>query len=155
MSETTPSITDLERAPEHVTRELMTLRAELDRVIPSKTVDDNLIIATWNIAYFGDLTEKWDAKEGDKPRDLRALLHITEIVSRFDVVAIQEVSSNIRCIRRMLKALGPHWGLLMTDETKGRRGNNERLAFVFDTRKVNLSGLAGEDSLCCWIQGEE
>ncbi|MFW9887726.1 MAG: endonuclease/exonuclease/phosphatase family protein [Candidatus Thorarchaeota archaeon] len=145
MSETTPSITDLEGAPEHVTQELMTLRAELDRVIPSKTVDDNLIIATWNIAHFGDLTEKWDAnKDDDAPRDLRALLHITEIVSRFDVVAIQEVSSNIRCIRRMLRALGPHWGLLMTDETKGRRGNNERLAFVFDTRKVNLSGLAGE-----------
>ncbi|MFX0056368.1 MAG: endonuclease/exonuclease/phosphatase family protein [Promethearchaeota archaeon] len=141
----TPSITDLEDAPEHVIREHMALRAELDRVIPSKTVDDNLIIATWNIAHFGDLTEKWDELEDDDAvRDLRALLHITEIVSRFDVVAIQEVSSNIRCIRRMLRALGPHWGLLMTDETKGRRGNNERLAFVFDTRKVNLSGLAGE-----------
>ncbi|MHA2313395.1 MAG: hypothetical protein ACXADF_18060 [Candidatus Thorarchaeota archaeon] len=158
----TPSITDLEDAPEHVIREHMTLRAELDRVIPSKTVDDNLIIATWNIRHFGDLTEKWDELEDDDAvRDLRALLHITEIVSRFDVVAIQEVSSNIRCMRRMLRALGPHWGLLMTDETKGRRGNNERLAFVFDTRKVNLSGLAGElvipdeDSLCCWIQGEE
>ncbi|MHA2356837.1 MAG: endonuclease/exonuclease/phosphatase family protein [Candidatus Thorarchaeota archaeon] len=141
----TPSITDLEDAPEHVIREHMTLRAELDRVIPSKTVDDNLIIATWNIRHFGDLTEKWDELEDDDAvRDLRALLHITEIVSRFDVVAIQEVSSNIRCMRRMLRALGPHWGLLMTDETKGRRGNNERLAFVFDTRKVNLSGLAGE-----------
>lgn len=32
----------------------------------------------------------------------------------------------------------------MTDVTKGSRGNGERLAFLFDTRKVKLSGLACE-----------
>ena len=33
---------------------------------------------------------------------------------------------------------------IMTDVTKGSAGNYERLAFVFDTRKVRLSGLACE-----------
>lgn len=33
---------------------------------------------------------------------------------------------------------------IMTDVTKGSAGNFERLAFVFDTRKVRLSGLACE-----------
>jgi endonuclease/exonuclease/phosphatase family metal-dependent hydrolase len=40
--------------------------------------------------------------------------------------------------------LGPHWSFLMTDVTKGSRGNNERLDFLFDSRKVRLSGLACE-----------
>lgn len=56
-----------------------------------------------------DLTEAWKFEEGDSPkRDLRALLIITEIVSRFDVVALQEVRGNIEAPRHMLKALGPH-----------------------------------------------
>ncbi len=43
-----------------------------------------------------------------------------------------------------MKALGKNWMFIMTDVTKGTVGNTERLAFIFDTRKVKLSGLAGE-----------
>ena len=32
----------------------------------------------------------------------------------------------------------------MTDVTRGDAGNSERLGFVFDTRRVEMSGLAGE-----------
>ena len=32
----------------------------------------------------------------------------------------------------------------MTDVTRGKAGNNERMAFVFDPRRVRPSGLAGE-----------
>ncbi|MDQ4059274.1 MAG: hypothetical protein M3124_09155 [Actinomycetota bacterium] len=32
----------------------------------------------------------------------------------------------------------------MTDDTAGDAGNDERMAFVFDTRRVTTSGLAGE-----------
>lgn len=69
---------------------------------------------------------------------------VAEIVSRFDVVALQECRGNLTALRHMLKALGPHWGLLLTDVTKGSGGNDERLGFVFDTRRVQASGLAGE-----------
>ena len=44
----------------------------------------------------------------------------------------------------MLKVLGPNWGLSLTDVTEGAPGNSERMAFLFDTRRVQLSGLACE-----------
>jgi hypothetical protein len=138
-----PEITDL--PPQDVADELRLLRTALDLEIPAKQIDRNLLVATWNLRVFGDLTEKWQAEEGDSPkRDLRSLRAIAEIISRFDVVAIQEVRGNIKALRHMLKALGEHWGLIMTDVTLGARGNNERMAFVFDTRRIRTSGLAGE-----------
>ena len=44
----------------------------------------------------------------------------------------------------MLKALGPNWSFLLTDVTKGSPGNDERMAFVFDNRRIHMSGLACE-----------
>lgn len=40
--------------------------------------------------------------------------------------------------------LGWQWRYLVTDTTEGEPGNNERLAFLYDTRKVRFTGLAGE-----------
>ncbi|SMO39538.1 hypothetical protein SAMN06265379_101511 [Saccharicrinis carchari] len=40
--------------------------------------------------------------------------------------------------------LGDDWSFIMTDVTKGDRGNGERLAFIFNTTRVKLSGLACE-----------
>lgn len=138
-----PSITDT--PPEDVRAELGELATALDAAIPAKALDRNLLIATWNLRVFGDLTEKWAASETDSPkRDLHALLCIKEIVSRFDVVALQEVRGNIKCLRHMLKVLDSHWSFILTDVTKGDPGNDERMAFLFDTRKVQLSGLASE-----------
>ena len=136
-------ITD--RPPDNINTELEQLRGVLDQEIPRKVLDYNLLVATWNIRSFGNLTPKWAAGSNDSPkRDLHSLACIGEIISRFDVVAIQEVTSNIKALRHLLKYLGPNWGLILTDVTKGNPGNNERLAFVYDTRKVQLSGLACE-----------
>lgn len=138
-----PKITDY--PPPEIKAELDALRIALDNEIPAKILDHNLLIATWNIRAFGDLTEKWDSEDGDSPRrDLRALRSIAEIVARFDVIALQEVKGNIKALRHMLKWLGPNWGLILTDVSKGAAGNDERLAYVFDTRKVHISGLASE-----------
>jgi len=138
-----PQITDT--PPSTIMAELAQLRRDLDQDIPPKVPDRNVLIATWNIRAFGNLTEKWQSDEDDSPRrDLHSLLCITEIVSRFDVIALQEVKGNIKCLRHMLKKLGPNWGLILTDVTRGQPGNSERMAFVFDTRKVHLSGLASE-----------
>jgi endonuclease/exonuclease/phosphatase family metal-dependent hydrolase len=135
----------LEPPPEDIAGALVTLRRELDNEIPKKILDKNLLIATWNIRSFGGLTEKWRSGQHDSPkRDLHALRCITEIVSRFDIVALQEVKGKIKALRHMLKVLGPHWGLILTDVTKGRPGNDERMAFIFDTRKIQMSGLACE-----------
>jgi hypothetical protein len=48
-------------------------------------------------------------------------------------------------VRRLIDDfLGPHWGLLLSDVTAGDKGNKERLAYIYDTRRVTPSGLAGE-----------
>ena len=131
--------------PKKVAEEVAGLAAALDTEIPAKRLDHNLIIGTWNIRAFGDLSDSWGGKTDKGPqRDLRSLALITEIVSHFDVLAIQEVKGNLRCLRHMMKALGPNWSFILTDVTRGSAGNDERLAFVFDTRRVRLSGLACE-----------
>ena len=102
-------------------------------------------MATWNLRAFGGLTERWRAEEGESPlRDLFDVRCIAEVVSRFDVAALQEVRGNLTALRTLLAALGPDWAAVMTDVTRGRRGNDERMAFVFDLRRLRPSGLAGE-----------
>ena len=134
--------------PAHVQAELEALSASLDEQVPPKMTDRNLLIATWNIKSFASVTKKWTAGDGDSPkRDFRAVHYITEIISRFDIIAIQEVKGDLRALRYMLKLLNrdaPNWSFLMTDVSQGNAGNNERMAFVFDTRRVSLSGLACE-----------
>jgi endonuclease/exonuclease/phosphatase family metal-dependent hydrolase len=128
--------------------DLRRLREALDRDLPERTVDHNLLIGTWNLRHFGGLTSKWRAGPNDSPkRDLHSLLCIVEVLSRFDVVAIQEVKGNLRALRHALKALNhpdPNWGIILTDVARGSSGNDERMAFLFDTRRVKPCGLAAE-----------
>jgi endonuclease/exonuclease/phosphatase family metal-dependent hydrolase len=134
-----------EPVPDDILAEYKLLSAELDAKLPDKALDKNLLLATWNLRGFGDLSDNWVAGENDTPkRDKQSLLCIAEIVSRFDVIAVQEVKGNLRSLRHMLKLLGPNWSFTMTDVTRGRPGNDERMAYLFDTRKLQLSGLAGE-----------
>ena len=134
-----------QHAPQDVKDNVQLLIADLDVKIPNRNVDKNLLIATWNIRAFGDLTRKYKSEGDDSPkRDLHSILCITEIIKRFDVIAIQEVKSNIRALRDTMKELGDDWSLILTDVTKGSAGNGERMAYIFDTRRVQLSGLACE-----------
>jgi hypothetical protein len=108
----------------------------------AKALDRNLLITTWNIRAFGDLIEKWESDEEDTPkRNLHSLLSIAEIVSRLDVVAVQEARENLKLLRHLLKVFGPNWGLSLTDVTEGSPGNGERKTFLFDTRRVVPPGL--------------
>jgi len=131
--------------PQEVKDNLLLLQNDLDLIIPSKKLDKNLLIASWNIRAFGDLTREWTSSGNDSPkRDKQSIMCIKEIIERFDVIAIQEVKSNIRALRDTMKLLGKDWSLILTDVTKGSAGNGERMAYIFDTRRVQLSGLACE-----------
>jgi len=131
--------------PKQIADGLVLLRKALDKKIPEKILDRNLLIATWNIKQFSDLTEKWFGGENDKPkRNLHFITCIAEIISRFDIVALQEVKGNLNALKHLLKILGNHWDVILSDVNKGDPGNSERLAFVYDSRKVQLSGLACE-----------
>jgi endonuclease/exonuclease/phosphatase family metal-dependent hydrolase len=140
-----PSI--LEVPPQDVRTNLAALRDGLDSGdgIPAKRLDENLVIGTWNLRAFGGMTEKWQSGPDDTPkRNLADVRAIADIVARFDVVAIQESRGDLKALRHMLKVLGPEWGLILTDTNPPPQGNDERLAFVFDTRRVKPSGLAAE-----------
>lgn len=138
-----PKIT--ETPPEAIIQEIALLNSNLDALIPAKKLDQNILIASWNIRAFGGLTEKWESADTDSPkRDLHALLAIANIIKRFDIIAVQEVKGNLKAFRHMLKLLGDHWSFILTDVSAGDEGNDERLAFLFDSRKVKLSGLACE-----------
>jgi endonuclease/exonuclease/phosphatase family metal-dependent hydrolase len=137
-----PLITD--PPPADVVADLAVLKAALNEKVP-KREQDNLLIATWNIRAFGSLTRKWHSGPDDSPRrDLHSALAIAEVLGRFDVIAIQEVKADLRALRDVLKLLGPQWAFAMTDVTYGNAGNAERLAYLFDTERVRLSGLACE-----------
>jgi endonuclease/exonuclease/phosphatase family metal-dependent hydrolase len=145
MSEPLPALHD-PATPAAVRTEIGALRDYLDSTVPPKReTSRNTLIATWNIRKFFSLSETWLASASTSPkRDWRGLWIITEILSRFDIVAVQEVGGNLRALRTALKSLGSNWSFLMTDVTAGDAGNGERMAFVFDSRRVSLSGLAGE-----------
>jgi len=133
-----------ESLPAEVKTDLDALGACLDIEIPERK-SNNILIATWNIRQFGELTEKWKAAPSDSPkRDLHSLLCIIEIIKRFDIIAVQEVKGNIKCLRETMKQLGDDWSFLMTDITAGKPGNDERFAFIFNTKRAKLSGLACE-----------
>lgn len=136
------SILDL---PKYVQSAKNALSDDLDTKIPPKQVDRNLLIATWNIRAFGNYTDKWSSTSEDSPRrDKQSIVFIAEIISRFDVIAVQEVKANISALKTLMAYLGDDWAFILTDVTRGASGNGERIAYIFDTRRVQLSGLASE-----------
>ncbi|MDF9832363.1 exonuclease III [Ereboglobus sp. PH5-5] len=111
---------------------LLLLRQQLDRQIPPKTASETLLMATWNIREFGD-----------NRRD-ESLHYIAEIVNRFDLVAIQEVSVNLAGLQKLVRLLGHNWDYIVTDSTDGSAGGGERMAFLYDRCKVFFRKMAGE-----------
>ncbi|MEX0967668.1 MAG: endonuclease/exonuclease/phosphatase family protein [Bacteroidia bacterium] len=127
-----PSLTDTER--KRIISRLLPLRSELTSAIPSKRTDDNLLLATWNLKEFGFYTD----------RLAESYYYIAEIISRFDLVAIQEVKRGLRDLDILMRLLGTDWKYIITDVTEGVDGNRERFAYVYDSRRVQPSGLSGE-----------
>jgi hypothetical protein len=146
---------DYSNYPRNVVEDIVRLRRRIERSgIPEKRVDHNIIIGTWNIRAFGRLFQQWDENPGDPKRNLRSLAYISEIIQCYDVIAIQEVKADTTAIRYLLSEyLGPEWGLILSDISAGSAGNTERLAYIFDKRRVQPSGLAGEIVLPPTISG--
>ena len=104
--------------------------------VPERRRSSRLLLASWNIREFES------GKYG--PRQREALYYIAEIIDHFDIVAVQEVRDDLSSLEKVMDILGGQWDYLLTDVTAGTQGNKERMAFVFDTRKVRFGGLAGE-----------
>jgi endonuclease/exonuclease/phosphatase family metal-dependent hydrolase len=119
---------------------LLRLRTKLRHDIPDRNVDQSVLIATWNLREFGR-NEKCGKRLGE------SILYIAEIISRFDIVAIQEVNERLADFQFLMELLGRWWEYIVTDVTPGPSGNKERIAFVYDSRKLRFDHLAGELSL--------
>jgi hypothetical protein len=119
-----------------IAERLLLLKKGIKTSIPERTVDSTLLIATWNIREFDS------PKFG--PRSKECLFYIAEIISSFDLVAVQEVNENLEALKTVMKILGNWWKFMTTDVTQGSRGNKERITFLYDSRVVQFAGLAGE-----------
>ena len=106
-------------------------RSKPGRHIPRKG-SGRLLLATWNIANLG-VQERLDSDY-----ELMA-----EIVGWFDLVAIQEVNDDLRGIEAIHSKLPARYDLLFSDAS----GNEERQAFLYDTRKVSRLREVGRVSI--------
>jgi endonuclease/exonuclease/phosphatase family metal-dependent hydrolase len=143
--------------PPNVAADIVRLRRRLDDPlggIPGKVTERNVLIATWNIREFGRLFESYEENPHSPKRNLRGMACIAEVIRRFDVVAIQEVQRSTDCLRFLMKEfLGPSWEVVVSDVTVGPKGQ-ERLAYLYDRRRVVPSGLVGEIVLPPTVMGE-
>ena len=103
--------------------------------IPSKQLDKNLLIATFNIREFGA-----------RKRENFAINALAEICSNFDVIAIQELRSNLGDLKRLLAVMGPYWKVVFNDPAgfPKDKGNDERFAYIYDSRVMRFTGMAAE-----------
>lgn len=101
---------------------------EPGRAVPAKG-PGTLLLATWNVANLG--------VQQRRDHDYRM---IAEILSWFDVAAVQECHDNLVGIQSITANLPDSYRLLFSDAS----GNNERLTFLYDTNKVTLLEEVGE-----------
>lgn len=125
-----------------VSRRLLDLRAQLKSPLPDgvprRTRESSILVGTWNIRDFDN------NKFRHGPRRRESLFYIAEIISAFDVCAIQEINEDLEPLRQVMRLLGPDWDFIATDVTVGSSGNRERMAFVYDKSKVQFRHIAGE-----------
>ena len=101
------------------------------RQIPAKS-SKTLLLATWNIANLG-VQDRLDSDY--------ALM--AEMISWFDLVAIQEVNDDLRGIDAIHAKLPARYDLLFSDAS----GNEERQAFLYNSRKISRLREVGRVSI--------
>ena len=116
---------------------LLAIRRSLQPLRDRKR-DSNLLLATWNIRDFDSNKFGWGHRLPE------TYYYLAEILSCFDLVAVQEVNRDLSGLERVMQILGREWDFIATDTTVGTGGNHERMAFVFNKEKVWFRKIAGE-----------
>ncbi len=125
-------------AKKRVIDKLIRLRGRLTSQITQKRSTGSILLATWNLRDFDS------NKFGHGHRLEESFYYIAEIISAFDLIALQEINRDLKGLKRLMKLLGPDWDYIATDTTEGTGGNQERMAFVFNTKKIRFANIAGE-----------
>ena len=127
-----PDMTMTER--KRAIRGILRLKEALDNDISARHTDGNLLIASWNIKEFGHTQQRLP----------EAYFYIAEVVSRFDLVIVQEIKTGLDDLQILLRILGDDWDYIVNDITSGTDGNSERSAYLYNAKRVKLSGTVGE-----------
>ena len=130
------SITDRKRIVSGIKR----LREQFEKEkFPGKKASESLILGSWNIRNFDD------DRFNNGPRLTESFYYMSEIISHFDIVAIQEVCEDLAPLDKLKGLLGRQYEYIVTDVThSGLGGNKERLGFIYNKNKVKFKGVAGE-----------
>lgn len=103
------------------------LRHDIGDSIAPRNVTDNLLIATWNLRKFNKSDRRLE----------ETFFYMAQIISYFDIVAIQEVGRNISSLRKLMTILGDNWAVSYSGV--GSKGSQyQRFAYIYDTRKIEL-----------------
>ena len=98
--------------------------------------DDSVVIGSFNALKLGKDTntaKRWD--------------FLKRFASRYDLLAVQEVTDSLAGIRRLHKTLGPSFELLVSDTTgavPGSRGLRERLAYFYRPARIELKEVVSD-----------
>jgi len=122
---------------EWVAANLSRLREALHREIPARSYEANLVVATWALRNFG--------RPGPLPVDLpESLFYMAQIISAFDLVALQEVDRDLGRLDALREILGPDWTALLTDVAPDVRGNRERFAILYYKPRVDFRNFSSQ-----------
>lgn len=124
-------------APQRAAERLLAIRKSLEPIRKRRS-DSSLLLATWNIRDFDSNKFKWG------PRLPETFYYLAEMISCFDLVAVQEVNRDLSALEKLMNILGREWDYIATDTTEGFGGNDERMAFIYNTEKVWFRKIAGE-----------
>lgn len=126
-------------AKERAIDRLIELRKSIYNNITKKRDVGSFLLASWNLRDFDD--NKF--KHG--PRLEESFLYLAEIISAFDLVALQEVNRNLKPLEKLIRRLGEDdWDYIVTDITEGVSGNQERMAYVYNKNRISFANIAGE-----------
>ncbi len=120
---------------QHTRKNLEVLSRALEQEIPGKRDPNSLLVATWNIKEL-----RLHLNDSGRMRTSESFAYIAQILSRFDLVAIQEVRATEEALSPILEYLGKHWKSQSSGISEGRRGNNEMFCFIYDSRKIEFNG---------------
>lgn len=124
-------------ARERTAKGLDSLRKDLIDSIPARRYESNLLLATWALRRFGNPSHA--------PVDhAESLFYMAEVISSFDLVALQEVDRDLTRLRHLLEILGPDWNVLVSETAPGMIGNRERFAILYYEPRVEFRSFSGQ-----------
>jgi len=98
---------------------------------------NSVVIGTFNIRKLGTIEK----------RTPQSWEFLKNIITRFDLIAVQEIMDDLSGLENLLSLLGKNYGMVVSDVTgakPGAGGNTERLGFLFNWKRIGRTALASD-----------